>query len=182
MAKHLSGVARAVALAAILSSTACVRPAGQPALDGLLRFENALDCTPGADLKRLIDSLLVFEGEGSDVAVRLGRLQAPDAYRARIGAPTLERKGDAYSARIPLAGTWRGLKVRDVSVAGLLESEDRWWIGFDAPWNEVVREANAAGFRLDREGRRVVEGEAMHLVVAVERDPAGGAILGCTPG
>lgn len=163
----------------VLFSASCAPREKLAPLDDLLAFQDPVHCVAGPELKRLTDSLLVFQGEGADTQVRLGRPQAPEAYRRRIGQPVLERTGDAYAARVPLTGTWRGLKVRDVGVAGWLESEGGWWISLDAPWNAALREANAAGFRLDREGRRVEEGDVMSLTVAVERDPAGGSRLSC---
>ncbi|KSB87911.1 hypothetical protein AS593_02105 [Caulobacter vibrioides] len=179
---HHSGFCAVMALAVVLCSVSCARVEKPSTLDGLLAFDDPAHCVPSADLKRLTQTLLVFEGEGQDAQARLGLLQAPEAYRSQIGAPVLELRGDAYNAHVPLSGTWRGLKVRDVAVAGLLESEGSWWISFDAPWSQVLREANAAGFGLDREGRRIDEGEVMDLTVAVERDPSGGARLRCSYG
>lgn len=151
-----------------------------PPLDGLLAFKDPARCQLADDFERLVSSVVTFGGTPWDITVTPGALQVPQAYRARFGETTVQLQGDTYRAAVPASGTWRGLKVREIAVGGWMGLSDRRWIGFDAPYEDVLREANAAGFKLGVSGKRVNGEGPLRMVIAVEKNPDGGATLSCT--
>ncbi|MFT4255252.1 MAG: hypothetical protein QM608_22555 [Caulobacter sp.] len=178
-----AGLATAVVVLSAMAGCAEQKKAPPlPPLDGLLAFKEPARCLQADDFERLSASVVTFGGTPWDITVLPGVLQVPEAYRSRFGETDVEILGDKYRARVPLSGTWRGLKVREIAVGGWLGLKDRRWIGFDAPYEDVLREANAAGFKLGRAGKRVDGEGPLRVVIAVEKDPSGGALLSCEVG
>lgn len=181
------GLGAGLTAAALLALAGCAeqkKAPPLPPLDGLLAFKNAARCQPAPDLLRLTNSVVKFEGTPSELTVLPAAPAVPAAYRLQIGEPDVEMNGDTYRATIPVSGTWRGLKVRQIVVGGWMGYGNRLWVGFDAPFEDVLREVNAAGFRLGQQGRRVDTSgpPGVTMTIAVERDPKGGAVLGCSIG
>lgn len=176
------GLGVGLTAAALMALTGCAEQKTAPPLpplDGLLAFRDPIHCFPAADLERLIKSVTTFDLD--TMAPLPGRLQAPDAYRSRFGPVEVVMEAETYRAIAPVSGSWRGLKVREIGVGGWVTHRNRWWLGFDAPFEDVLREANAAGFKLGGQGRRVdtTGAKSANLIIAVERDPTGGARLSC---
>jgi len=181
------GLGAGLTAAALMALTGCAeqkKAPPLPPLDALLAFKDAARCQPAPDLQRLTTSVVKFEGSPMELTVLPAAPQVPEAYRSQVGEPDVELNGDTYRATVPLSGTWRGLKVRQIAVGGWMGYGNRLWIGFDAPFEDVLREVNAAGFRLGQQGRRVDSSgpPGVKVTIAVERDQAEGAVLSCSIG
>lgn len=157
-------------LAAILALVAAPAFAAEAPLDRLIRFRDPQFCAPARDFGRLLDSLLIARGEGFD----LGAPQVPQAYRRQLGVARIEVRPDRlHVATLPIRGSWRGLKVRELYSYATPDTDNLGFgIRFAASPAKGRAAANAAGLKIPPTGRRVDRSE-LDTVIEVKRAPDG---------
>jgi hypothetical protein len=147
-------------------------------LERVIAFADTRECVPGAAFATLLKEIAPMDDIGRPVEPFEPRVTMLPAGGT---PPKLTKEGFSNRVDIELDGSWHGLQLTGLS---------RWWTqesdhdGFDLhfanPPAQVVRELNALGFDLDREGQRTVEGEVSSFLV-VTTDGAG-AIFTCSAG
>jgi hypothetical protein len=97
---------------------ACSGAQAAEPLDGFLQgFDRG--CSVGPAFQSFSKSLNAKFNEGGDLSLGL---VAPDAIAARIGPAMREKKADHVLVDVPLAGEWRGLKVKGLQFAFGIEN------------------------------------------------------------
>lgn len=123
-----------ISLAAV---AACATLGSSPAwaktpLDPLISFSDPHRCETSGEFHTLLDGLVQWEEVGETYAPILKEAAIPAPFRARSGKPHLSIDGRDYRATLPLSGTWQGLPIRSVVVAGQIESEQGFYLVLEA--------------------------------------------------
>lgn len=170
-----------LAAVAACASLGLASPSAATPLDGLIGFADPYWCEPDAAFSALLDSLIRHEEAGPSYVPVLHAPVVPAAFQAHVGEPGLLIDGSEYRATLPLAGTWRGLRLRSLVIVGWIESEQGFSLVFDATPAQVLQAVNQAGFAVPASGHEYREGEVMGMNVGVE-PYEGGSALFCVPG
>lgn len=162
-------------LATCLLSGCAAASAAAP-LDGLLRFDDPYRCTVSNDFDALMDGLIRWESAGDSYKGELVSPPVPAGFRNQVGTAQLTVTGNEYRATLPLRGTWRGLPLRSLVLIQWVESEDGFYLVFDASREQVLDAANKAGFRIPPSGSEYRDGEAIGVNVGVDTYDGLGAL------
>lgn len=171
----------ATAVAAACAMLGCVSPPSQGPLDELIGFTDPEWCTPSADFRVLLNSALQHVEAGDSYRPTVAETVVPKAFEAQVGEPRLVIDGPEYRATIPLSGTWRNLSLRSLVITGWIESEQGFYLVFDATPAQVLQAMNQADFDIPASGKVYREGDVMGMNVGVEEHGGGGALF-CIPG
>lgn len=163
---------------AVLGS-GCAAPS--PTLDSLVGFSDPYRCEPNEEFTTLLNGLLRWEKTGETYVPVLGTPAVPAAFKPQADAPSLVVDGAEYRATLPLRGAWNGLPLRSIVLNGWIESEQGFYLVFEATHAQVMQAANRAGFAIPPSGREYREGDVLGVNVGVS-EYEGAAALYCMPG
>lgn len=166
-------------LRTLIASLALVTATGasaEKALDGLIAFDEPYRCVAGKDFEALLSGIISWEDDRQAYKGEINRPPVPVPFREQVGSPTLAVDGDEYQATVPLRGTWRGLPLRSLIVVEWVESENGFYLIFDAPPEAVRHAANEAGFQIPQSGSEYRDDEIMGVTVGVSEYQGSGAL------
>jgi hypothetical protein len=148
-------------------------------LDELIGFSDPYNCIPNKRFETLLDSVLRWEEFGDSYKGRLAPPRVPAAFRRQVGKPTLSVSGNKYVATIPLRGTWQGLPLQSLVVIQWVESEDLFYLVFDASPEGVLAAANRAGLSIPPSGETIRDDEGVLSTYMGVRPYDGGVVIYC---
>ena len=124
----------------------------------------------------MLSGAIRWENDGQIYKGEINTPPVPVSFRDQVGSPTLVINGNEYQATIPLRGTWQGLSLRSLVVLEWIESENGFYLVFDAPPETVRHAANKAGFQIPPSGSEYRDDEIIGVTVGVTEFQGSGAL------
>lgn len=138
-------------------------------LDKLLSFDDPYLCIPSNKFDKLLNGVIRWQADGKlDKDSLVDAATVPSMYRQQVGKPALSVQGEEYQVTIPLHGTWHGLPLHSLEIIHFVGSEGGFYLVFDASTEQVLEEANKAGFRIPQSGSEYRDEDVMGVNVGVE--------------